>query len=544
MTSRIDSGSRPSVVAVDCPEPEGSPLGVAPRRWPSVLYITLLSALLMYPFAPLRPSRFVRSDSGVFLYIGQQVVRGLEPYRNAWDHKPPLIFYIDALGLILGRGSVWGVWLIAYAACGAALWLCNGAARKVFGVGPAALGTVSMAALLMVTMEYANVAEFYALPLQLAIVALFLEPSGGRKYFSIGVATGLLSLLRPNLIGMGAAAALAAAIRPTGLRPSLFKAYSYMFAGVVAPLLIFAAYFASKGHLHDAFEASVLFNIGYAATSWRTRLGSLVPGVNAVLDAGIALLAAGGALFAFISRFQKQSRKVSPLVALCILDLPIEVFLSSLSGRGYLHYFVPWAPALGLLCAYSGYVITRFSDASELSLWKSYRIGMGAAILAIGIFLVHGFLFRSAARKVLSIADDPARESLARYINEHTSVGDGIYVWGYGPEIYVMSQRPSPSRYFMHTPLALRNFTDRSMILDIQRDLAANRPRLIIDSSYAIDGRYPHLDLWRSEGGGMYTPAMQPLFEFVESSYEKTPVPAVGKWVVYRLKESASGGRN
>ena len=43
-------------------------------------------------------------DYGIFAYIGQQIVLGRLPYRDAWDHKPPAIFYTDALGLWAAHG--------------------------------------------------------------------------------------------------------------------------------------------------------------------------------------------------------------------------------------------------------------------------------------------------------------------------------------------------------------------------------------------------------------------------------------------------------
>ncbi len=43
-------------------------------------------------------------DSGEFLYVAQQILHGHVPYRDTWDHKPPAIFYIDALALLSGHG--------------------------------------------------------------------------------------------------------------------------------------------------------------------------------------------------------------------------------------------------------------------------------------------------------------------------------------------------------------------------------------------------------------------------------------------------------
>src|SRR5688500_9132730 len=69
---------------------------------------TLITLFPSNPNNMTLPSR----DSGVFLYVGWRLLRGDIPYRDVWDHKPPLIYFIDALGLTLTPGSLWGVWLL------------------------------------------------------------------------------------------------------------------------------------------------------------------------------------------------------------------------------------------------------------------------------------------------------------------------------------------------------------------------------------------------------------------------------------------------
>src|SRR3990172_9620810 len=54
------------------------------------------------------PSR----DSGVFLYVAWRFLNGDIPYRDVWDHKPPLIYFVDALGLTLTPASQLGVWFL------------------------------------------------------------------------------------------------------------------------------------------------------------------------------------------------------------------------------------------------------------------------------------------------------------------------------------------------------------------------------------------------------------------------------------------------
>ena len=80
------------------------------RSWEKLLVFSGALCVLL-PVSPLN-MKFSYSDSGVFLYTGWRILNGELPYRDVWDHKPPIIFYINALGLAIANNSRWGVWLI------------------------------------------------------------------------------------------------------------------------------------------------------------------------------------------------------------------------------------------------------------------------------------------------------------------------------------------------------------------------------------------------------------------------------------------------
>src|ERR671918_83423 len=75
--------------------------------------LKLMQKIRQFPSNPNNmtlPSR----DSGVFLYMGWRFLNGDIPYRDIWDHKPPLIYFVDALGIALTPHSLWGVWVLRF----------------------------------------------------------------------------------------------------------------------------------------------------------------------------------------------------------------------------------------------------------------------------------------------------------------------------------------------------------------------------------------------------------------------------------------------
>src|SRR5512145_2493400 len=76
------------------------------------------------------PSR----DSGVFLYVAWRFLNGDIPYRDVWDHKPPLIYFVDALGVTLTPHSLWGVWFLEFIFIFFTLFLIYKLLNREFGV--------------------------------------------------------------------------------------------------------------------------------------------------------------------------------------------------------------------------------------------------------------------------------------------------------------------------------------------------------------------------------------------------------------------------
>jgi hypothetical protein len=63
------------------------------------------------------------NDSSVFAYIGWGMTRGLVPYRDLWDHKGPLLYYLQFAGISLHPASTAGIGIQEALALSAAFFL-------------------------------------------------------------------------------------------------------------------------------------------------------------------------------------------------------------------------------------------------------------------------------------------------------------------------------------------------------------------------------------------------------------------------------------
>jgi len=69
----------------------------------SPLFILAASLLLSLLYCP--PVDIFFDDKEIFSYIGRLIAKGGLPYRDVFDHKPPLIYFFNSFG-------PWGLWLI------------------------------------------------------------------------------------------------------------------------------------------------------------------------------------------------------------------------------------------------------------------------------------------------------------------------------------------------------------------------------------------------------------------------------------------------
>src|SRR5918994_798175 len=132
---------------------------------------TIISLFPSNPNNMTLPSR----DSGVFLYVGWRFLNGDIPYRDVWDHKPPLIYFVDALGIALTPDSLWGLWLLQFLFIFFTLFFVYKLLDREFGVYAALIGSIVLTSGLLTILEKGNVTEEYALLFQALCFWLFLR---------------------------------------------------------------------------------------------------------------------------------------------------------------------------------------------------------------------------------------------------------------------------------------------------------------------------------------------------------------------------------
>lgn len=250
-------------------------------RWPLLAYTSLI-LLTVFALANAMPSlqQVSDTDSAIFQYFGQRMREGQLPYRDIYDHKPPLIFYLNYLGLTLGGGSRWGIWALEVTAVGSAALLAYAALRRLTGSLAAWIASAGFLANLIFVFEGGNLTEEYALPFQFAAIYLFLDMETRRRVglgpVLIGVALACASTLKQPLAAPLMAIAILMLVNRIQQR-NWRGLLDFVWLGLGFTLVWagWFAWFAFKGILPEFWEAAFAYNFALSGIPPSQRFDAL-----------------------------------------------------------------------------------------------------------------------------------------------------------------------------------------------------------------------------------------------------------------------------
>jgi hypothetical protein len=459
----------------------------------SIFFILLFVLVIIYGNQLAFPGR----DSGVYAYVAQQMLDGKVPYKDIWDHKPPLIYFIDILGLLVGKGDYTGIIVIEY------LFLFTAAVFLILFLKSCLGKTAAMAGIVIFLwslprlLETGNQVEEYALLFQCASIYLFYrtEHSGRfQTYFLIGILTALSFFLRPNLINIHSAILTCAFLfrifdkdYKNILRIALFTA-----AGFVCTSAVIYVYLATNHALDDCRDATVAYNFIYSRSSAYARLKSPYDGL-AYLKPYSYLLMVIFPVFLVFSRIWKHPDYAhiehKKIYYFLLISIVYSMLFTSISGRNYPHYYLSWLPSL----AVSAGLFTHFLQATLVNYHKISQLVVYLSLWALLVLdSLDALRIRSGRTFSPFFASGGTNWSsypMADDIMKLSDDSDFVLLWGAETKLNFITRRRAPSKYSYQYPLFRKDYTTPEMYQKFLDDVKRNLPKLIIDAT-SIDNVY------------------------------------------------------
>lgn len=492
-------------------------------NWEKAIILCGVLGVLL-PTSPMNMP-FTYRDSGVFLYTGWRILHGELPYLDIWDHKPPIVFYINALGLLLSNNSRWGVWVIELFTLIFAGTLCFYLFKKIFGSIPSVISLIFCLLTLGFLIQGGNLTEEYALPLQ--FLALWLACDINKpnispwRYFLIGFIGTLAFFTKQTTIGIWIAIIFYITLQKFSSRQ--FKPWIhnliYLSASSLIFILVVVIFFSIHGAFWEFWNAAFDFNFVYSTpiTGITNRLAPITSGLAPLRRTGLFQIAMLGYILSIIYIFNEKDeiKQLSPLLYIGLIGLPIELILVSTSGRTYPHYYIAMLPILSL---FAGVVFWVFY--SKLSGFKKkYQAYFFIIIMSI-LLWKPCYSYYNEIIPYKPTMDD----QIINYVKNSTTPDESVLFWGAESSINYLTQRKSPSRFVYQYPLYTKGYTDAEMIEEFLNDIIQNRPQLIIDTK---NPKTPLFDF------PIHTTTIDNSIKYIKAHYRMKG--DIGSWSIYEL---------
>lgn len=479
-----------------------------PAAWVGLILFLLL--LLNLRWSP--SFRTLDGDAGLYAYMGSAILDGQLPYRDAWELKPPLGFYLNALAVLVLGHTPWAIWWLNVLSLSVTIVALYCVVRRVYGGLPAgaAILLFSLAVMIPAIFQGGNFMEIYAfLPQVLVFGAAygFFVSQRPRWVFVTGLLTGLAFMTKQPTIGMGLAAfgmIFLTSLLQHQLKPLLRICLAYA-GGVLAAVLLPAAYWAVQGAgesfldavlLHGLAFAGARASFGYALkhTVWQVFPTLLISKLYA-LAALVGLLHLGGQARWYLAQVWRRPSRVAPpapsaveLAGLVPLAaLPLELIFASLGGRNFGHYYLTMIPAVVLGISLGVWKLSLVllvpHNAQRSKPWRAAAWG----VLVLGALVWAGAAVAQVKPSTDQLASLPEifrgtyrLNDLHRHIIETTSPNDRVLVWHVHLGINFVTNRQTPSRVLYPLNLFIPNRRGEYKLGEFVTDLASSPPELIV----------------------------------------------------------------
>ena len=453
-----------------------------------------LCACMTSPLNPLSKAAS-GSDSSVFLTIAQGMLRGKLPYVGFFDHKGPLIYFINAIGLSMG-GMV-GVWLLEWffmfvSACFAYK------ISRFFSGKLASFFTIGFSFIVLSRfLEGGNLTEEYALPFIFIALYIFtrycftqIEP-GKIQLAILGISFGVMLSLRPNMFGIWFGFCIVIIIRKLLQKEykTLIHYFLFFIIGMSIAILPVFLFLYQKGAYNNFIYQYIIFNSTFFTRSPAQIITmSFLLNIDALMKVNCVCLSL---IVGIIWLTKKQHNREYIFYIGYLVSCLTSVFLIVISMNRHEHYYLPLVPLFVPVLSFCIDKLIVFFSTSRYGIIK-----YGIPLMILLIFVSHEIFM--AGYNIIGSLTSKTREEyrqIGTIIDANTREDDVISVLGNRCIVYLYTKRNSASKYIYQSAIATRSI---EMVNEYLYDILTQKPKiLVVPLVYTLD-----------ESSGIYTPIL------------------------------------
>ena len=408
-------------------------------------------------------------DSSVFQTVAFYMSKGYMPYKDVFDHKGPLIYIYNWIGMQISYGR--GIWLLEYVSLFITFFILYKIARLTSPPFISALTLFISGSGLFGYFQGGNLTEEYALPFLSVGVLIFTDFFLNNKISKIrlilsGFCFGAVCLLRINMISVWVAFPIAVLIKCIYEKNivQIRKLSFYFGLGTLTITIPILSWLICNGAFAEFLSDYLIFNILYVRAP-STGIINKINVVNFFLNNTLVLITGISVIYLGV---QKKDYFHISYIGYFIVTL-MSILLS---GRTYAHYAMVLIPVMIYPMAQ---IINKVNWRIPAQLCATIYTILSICVpcwLIGANKVVEAYL----SRKLQQTRTDTISQ-VVDLIIENTDADSRITVWGNACNYYILSRRLSASKYIYQSPIGDIN----PIIYDEYfRELEKKKPEIII----------------------------------------------------------------
>lgn len=444
------------------------------ERWEKGIcgVVILIYSFLVCMQSPLNFFSTITSatDSSVFRYIAVEMTKGGIPYKDSFDHKGPLIYLLNYLGMLIDDRL--GIWIIEFVLFTITCYFLYKTARMFCDRRSTLLAVALVVSVLGEYFQGGNLTEEYALPF-ISISVYFLveyllkDELKTWKIFLCGCSFAFVIMLRPNMIAVWIAFVIVIIMKEINKKnwTRIYQEIAFFIVGVTAGMCPFMIYLIKNGAVEAFVEAYLVFNFQYQSGATLKRV---LLAFDYFFGQPIIYVTILSYVLLYIRAIKGKNREELWLIHGNVLAFVITYIFLCMPGSRTGHYGMVLIPVL----------IVPVCMILEMTI-DTYRKN-GWMKVIVFFWLTTEILYPNWMKIINNMHVDSNYKDEYQYvldvIEEYCEPEDKISVFGNRNFIYVESDKLSASKYSYQFPLV---YIDTDIYQEYKEDIQEEMPKLI-----------------------------------------------------------------
>lgn len=418
-----------------------------------VLFFSFVFSFVMLTYSPVHPwvNTETYTDSSVFKTVALMMESGYMPYKDTFDHKGPLLYFINLIGNKLNYyNGVFYIelffWIITLIALYRSIRLkCKPAASYII--------LLSAFSLFYIDFQGGNLTEEYALPFISISTFIFLDFLLNEKISKLrlvlcGACLGVILCLRPNMIALWVVMCIFVVIKERKNFKNLCRYISFFMLGMVIIFFPIFCWIIKNGLFKDFWSVYIEFNKTYSSAEGGRALFS------AKWNAFFHFLNNKIYVISILSLIFLSNKSNNKLNITYIIYMFISLMFIAMSGMTYEHYGLVLIPVciypLSLL-----YEIIEKIDNKDMS---------KILFVLLSMFFLSNFVISDCIDTIIRIPelyesrnfdnDSYVEKMISDQIKIYApNYGESISVYGNWDYIYVKNKKIHATKYSYQFPI-------------------------------------------------------------------------------------------